>query len=363
LERTSSHLEMSCSQKNPLSGLTEEELQLLADKIRRSEISSLSSDEREQLSKVDRLMAHIHEVWSPFWEDGEEASAPRELSLHSSGKGIGRIDLERVSHLRVEMIALRNLVVPSNQPLVAPSPSPLSYQVFGALLGYVVMMRSTGGGWREIPSTTAQTPSSISDPSLPDSPISCLELLLQSTPLIDRSFRPLSVSQTVAEWMAHSSHSLPPPSSSDGSSRGRRAQAVKALLMDVCQIISQRELLLYCLLDLWLLGAVSLLHLSLSSELMDPTLKQQIRELSSIACWPPTAETPIAKIVGSLLTQSPPRSPQRGEGWRGVAELYTRKVAYLLSYHLARSYSGDESIDGWRERLFLESQLYVAECL
>jgi hypothetical protein len=268
------------------------------------------------------------------------------------------------------MIALRNLLS-SNQTLTTPSPSPLSYQLFGALLGYVVMMRSTGGGWRETPPPSPPLPSNESVLPLPDSPISCLELFIQSTPLIDRTFRPLSVSQTVAEWMVHSAHSLPPPSAipSDGSSRGRRSQAVKALLIDVCQIISQRELLLYCLLDLWLLGTISLLHLALSAGAADSGLQEQIKVLSSLACCPPGVEIPIAKITGPRLKENPlPRSPGQqesaeGSRWSRVAELHTRKVAHILSYFLARSYSGDESIDGWQERLFLEAQLYITEYL
>jgi hypothetical protein len=333
-------------------------------------------------------MSHMHHVWSPFWESPaagteEDDRSVEEIQIRSTVCAIGKIDLERISHLRTEFLTLRNHLVkripqqlrPQARSVDSSQSSCLSYQLLGALLGYVVMMRSTGGGWRV---SSAEQESDPSEDS-PDSPLSCLQLLLQSTPLVDRSFRPLSVSQTVSDWMLHATHSLPPPSaevSSDGSHRSRRSQAIKALLVDVRRILSQRELLFYCLLDLWLLGFVSSILLSEQSK--DPKATHQILELSLLACAPPATEVPIAKVVFPYLispnlstTQSSSGRERRGSHKQRSepVELFTRKVAYLISHFLVSSYDecGEEQQEtqtssiGWQERLSLELQLYVTE--
>lgn len=343
---------------------------MLAQKIRHSDLSSLPQSQRQQLSKVNRLMSHMHHVWSPFWESRSsgEDDKDEDVSFRSSVCAIGKIDLEQISHLKAEFLSLTaHLAKTQTRALDHSQSSCLSYQLLGALLGYVVMMRSTGGGWRV---SSAESVLATPDLDSPDSPLSCLQLLLQSTPFIDRSFRPLSVSQTVSNWMLHANHSLPPPSaevSSDGSHRSRRSKAVKALLLDVCRILSQRELLFYCLLDLWLLGFVLLLLSEQSNDV------NRIQELSLLSCSPPRAGIPIARAVLPCLTS--PNSIQSKRELKGsqrqrsnFAELFTRKAAYLFSHFLVWSYgedaegSGGSSI-GWQERLSLELQLYVSEYL
>lgn len=242
---------------------TEEELGSLIDKIRDSDLSSLTEEEKEYLSKINRMMSLHHNTWTPFWESNNPNSTEpiniSELELMTSNGGIGRVNIERMYHLYSELILLRNnlLTIKKTSPSSSPSSSPL------------------------IDSSTSLPLPSPSPPNLSDeniisqSPLSCLELLLQSTPIIDTNFRPLSVNQTISEWLHRSSISLPSPpiseerkiseinnnnnnnsnssNSNSNSNANRRSKAIRALLLDVCTILSSRELILYILLDIWIL--------------------------------------------------------------------------------------------------------------
>lgn len=338
-------------EENPLGDMTSDELEELVAKIRASDTSSLSPLEKEHLSKVNRMMSHIHHAWIPFWQD--EHGTMGDICLLPLSSGVGKVDIERISHLKVEFTNLRAILVTSNQ--LKPHQTSLCYQLIGALLGYVVMMRSTSGGWRGDHVNSVDHEKEHEDM---DSPLTSLQLLLQSTPLINRSFRPLSVSQTVSDWMTYSSQSLPTPTRHpDGP--GRRSQAIKALLFDVCQIFTHRELLFYCLFDMWLLGYISSLILN-DSSLHSST----IRQLSSLACYPPPSHVPLTEtILPHFRDNSFVPSRSRGDAAQHSIFLYTKKLSFLFSDFLIRSYDPHESVDSWRQNLVLELQTYINEYL
>lgn len=447
---------------------TEEELGSLIDKIRDSDLSSLTEEEKEYLSKINRMMSLHHNTWTPFWESNNPNSTEpiniSELELMTSNGGIGRVNIERMYHLYSELILLRNNLLtikktstssttttPSSSSLLSVEGNPLYYQLIGGLLGYVVMMRSTSGGWKDcnyqsmnaqkspssspsssplIDSSTSLPLPSPSPPNLSDeniisqSPLSCLELLLQSTPIIDTNFRPLSVNQTISEWLHRSSISLPSPpiseerkiseinnnnnnnsnssNSNSNSNANRRSKAIRALLLDVCTILSSRELILYILLDIWILCRIVIERENQGDDYKsrnhnddnqeyeyedseddsdddddDETREKEnssppsiIQLLGPIACFPPLPSVSLVDLLTPFINSS---SSNIGSSTKGqdsnkknrkdllIIDRFMKKILYLFNYFLIRSYCEDSSIDSWQERIFYEMKIYIQE--
>jgi hypothetical protein len=286
----------------------------------------------------------------------------------------------------------------------------LGYQLIGGLLGYVTMMRTLSGGWaareqvdsaveeggdtnkksaskaNKAATTTGDgagdgnktdlekeqwqeevraclahlhldgsgtgTEESITGEMKSNSHINipvenCLDLLLQSSPFISPSFRPLSVSEAVAAWVSSSPPSLTRrlkglssgcvesdgTSSASGSGGGVLRDAVKTLLIDVCHILYSPHIALYAMLDMWMMGYIA------DCEREEEGGKDMLeKSLASIACWPPEPSQPLADAVLPLAQHFKAnvfgvRSKCKKRNV-SAAELYTRKAFLLLTHFL-----------------------------
>lgn len=382
---------------------------------------------------MNRIMSHHHHsnnnIWKPYWEDSTNSVnlTIDEINILTSGVGIGNVNIERMYHLYSELKLIRqNLTSPIKATLL--DGNPLYYQLIGGLLGYVVMMRSTSGGWKDInflpKNKNIQTDNNNNNNEkesplilteevdnqeennidnddndnnnhndndndenfILQSPLSCLELLLQSTPINDVNFRPLSVSQTISEWLQRSSASLPPPSLFDQSlfednkksesRKSRRSKAIQVLLIDVCKILSSRELTLYILLDIWILCFISIekeikeiKEIEDERENIDNISQNIIETIGSIACFPPSPQISISSLLIPLIHSSTNKKGESNHRNRiksnddryCIIDRFMKKILYIFNYFLLRSYNQDSLIDSWHERVFLEIKIYIQE--
>jgi hypothetical protein len=276
----------------------------------------------------------------------------------------------------------------------------LHFQLLGLLMGYAVMMRTLNGDWANKSSDSVlqsdedenckNNEQNIANTALP-SCMDAMSLLVQSTPFLESTFRPLSVDSVVQGWVLHRPPSLASMTMHQQEHCQHKveaspiSQATRAVLRDVQHILSSPELMLFALLDCWLLSRVC----SSPTDLTDPTsahsLPLPLHQCLQLACHPhsPSVSMPYAQDMTTLLISfrpifaaapSPPTRRKNGRsgssnkwGVSQISDRFSRKCFFIINHVVSKmKYDNDEIDDQrscveWTQRLVRHLEVYNEE--